>query len=393
MDKLTRWKGGLKGGNRRESDMTDSYFNSGYGIKALDNIHDQVDTLEWSIAANPGDHALDTLRKEQDTIFKSKALVEDSIHTDLFVTQVIGGGLYTQTETGDGVLSNFRQSLISTARSTNDIEIGNADSGLSIIYDEDSNFNFLRVVGDIEPGPTLLGDGNDIFTSTDWSVTFDVPEPDLMFYGLRLNFFTEGVPFRLKYLTPGGKVFLETTTDREWESSSVPEGVNITQLGDTFINYATPFHLPTGVQAQIQLQFKSPVDIRGLFIRDENDDFVPGPHDGKLFFARGRALIRNVEKSDFREIITATRDSLFCYENAARHDATPHSIHSENGAIIVNEDCEYIEWFNPLGTLSTKDKLCNYEWAIRDLASPGSIHSEDYCIILTQDNEYIEWLP
>lgn len=368
MPKINRWRAGLKSGNRRERDMTASSFNQEFLVTNKSTAVDNT-TGNWrlrnkeatSLTDNPD--ALGIERYEKDT-WKERADVSESLDTDDIEIIERGKGMrYTK-----GSNTSFRM-VRSSSRTEGNVIFGNPLSQ-SLLYAnappvwyKPLGFSF----SDRTPG------ASDTLTTT--SINIDVPTTNAGFYkDLKLKFNTPGVPFRFIVTNSLGTRLYESQSDYTWDTKRYK---NNTVSPVTHLVSLDAYYVETGDVLKFQWDFATPVEVVGIN--------TPGG-----FLPALEVEYSAVEKIPMGATGDISKGDLCEYQHAARDNATPHSMHNEDGCIILNDEGEYIEWFNELGTLSAHDRLCNYEWAMRH-ASPNSIHSEVGCIMLTQDDEYIEW--
>lgn len=363
--------------------MTDSSFNVDFQIHAEQTVTtattpDIDKQLSWEVGfkTDEGDESgkLYFARKEA-TAFIDKSSLGDSVITDEFITTRQGDGL-VHVEAGE----ENRLPMIRTGLSDSEsaIILSNINSSLDIMKKAGSPIRVIEPVGE----PIQLVEFPSQFTQvhTDWSVKVSNPRSSI-FISNALDIRTAGVPYRWSIVTPQGHILYETYTEYEWELiKKEPARADRLTIGNgerTIITYPDPFFMDVGVKHTARLQTATPVTLGGFTLPDATG--VPS------FFLASINTIQEFNLSEWNP-------NVCDYEFAARHDATPHSIHLENGCTILNEEGEYIYWHNELGVLSTEERMCNYEWAVREIASPNSIHLENNCIILNNDDEYIEWI-
>lgn len=134
MARLSRWRGGLLQGNRREADMTQGSFNMGYAVKTperIDGYDPKLDT-EWLVRMDPtryqGQGRLFTDRREVDTDWSEKATIGDSIHTDSYYLDQ-DYGKYHVTSDQHGTSIGLRR----LHRGDNGVGVGNYQGALGLI--------------------------------------------------------------------------------------------------------------------------------------------------------------------------------------------------------------------------------------------------------------------
>lgn len=334
MAKISRWKGGIKEGNRRESDMTDGSFNQKYDIKGMDMGLDDP-SIDWRISVNPTQHSLDTGRIESGNV-SNKVQVEDSVYTDNFVTNKRGGGLIYDDDF-------TRQQLLRTGvrGGEKNTVLSDPSASLDIMIGESKTLRFIETTGPIFRFNDLPVN-NYTYLADFWEIEFTVLETRV-YHANYLYIKTPGVPYRWSFTTPDGFVFYENISKYEW-SLITEYGQSATEVTKglpdlTEIQFLDPFFLEEGDIVRVRLETLTPVEMEGFL-----NTGVPGPHDGGLFLlnADGDGQDVVIIPIDFKDVISAS--SVYCYEWAARDNATPNSIHLSNMSLIVDEDCEYIEW-------------------------------------------------
>ncbi|WGH49926.1 hypothetical protein [Pseudoalteromonas phage vB_PtuP_Slicky01] len=134
MAKLTRWRGGLLRGNRREADMTQGSFNMGYSVKTPGRLegYDPKKDTEWLVRMDPSRHMgqgrLFTDRREVDDAWKEKATIGDSIHTDSYYLSQDYGKYYVTSDEFDTNIGLRR-----LHRGDNGVAVGNYQGQTGLI--------------------------------------------------------------------------------------------------------------------------------------------------------------------------------------------------------------------------------------------------------------------
>lgn len=286
MSKITRWKGGLKSANRREVDMTKGSFNTSYGIHTLDTLDDEGN---WQIAIDNNHHALETRRLEEG-IFVAKASTDNSIHTDNFIVDNKAGGL--KYEDNQGV----SHVLIRTSVREGDATVlSNPSAGLDILKSATHPIRVIEGIGEPyynEPG---VGVGTDEWVSDDWELPFFNASKTNFYHGIVMSMMAEKeIPFRLSYTSQDGHIWYENMTQYEWELKRNYKHTTSLWPERTRVDYPDVFLLEEGDPFKIRVQYTEPVRMQGLWLRDNQGNKLPGPHDGGLFLMQGNGILQDV---------------------------------------------------------------------------------------------------
>lgn len=273
--KLTRWKGGLKSGNRREVDITEGSFNKEFLIK---NEGPEVGRANWKVVVEDQSHALNTERLEQPGYASKLLCKDDFINSDNFVSEVLGGGVIYEANDVRRVLI---QSGVNNPGST---ILSNTASGLDILKD---GKQALRLVEPIisETWIELQAIDDIIYQTQEWNLSYEVPEA-LVYYGVKFYFLEAGIPIRLTFSTLQGYEWFTSVSEYDWERGQTGDLRSEAYPEASEFMFADPFFLDVGTMLNVRIQSTLPISLVGTNAKGEQGEDVVGPHNGKSFLAK-----------------------------------------------------------------------------------------------------------
>lgn len=284
MSKITRWKGGIKGGNRREVDMTRGSFNKEFN---MNNQSESVGDAIWRIMIDDEKHSFETSRLEQQQYDDKLICNNDYTNSYNFVSNVLGGGFIY--DNGD-VRKQLIQSGVNDVGST---VISNTSSGLDLLKDGKQAMRMIEPI-EGESWETIQSLNPDEFKTTSWTIDYPIPDP-LVYFGVRFFIKEQDVPVRLTLSTANGHVWYTSIPEYDWLRGYTGPITSNTAPVPTEWEFLDPFFLDADTIVKVTLEAKEPITLLGLFILDKDNNPIPGPDDGKVFNGQAEVKTANVD--------------------------------------------------------------------------------------------------
>lgn len=352
--KITRWRGGIKDGNRRERDMTDSSFNEEFVISQKGVTLDET-VGNWRVRHKEQTDLTDNadslgFERYENTDWSQRADVSESIDTDDIEIVQRGRGMFYSSGTDPTEVNTRFRMLRNSEREESGIIVGNP---LGTV-----NTHSATPPKCFKPQGFFWSDRTPGASDTTTLSEIDIMVPTTttaFFKDLAFTFNTAGVPYRAAIYNEEDILLFESQSEYSW---NLGVELNITQTGGlTVMEASDAFYIEEGELVRFMWQFKSPVEVVGI------DNFM-----GQGFFVPAlSALISLVDIDEY-----AFLDQLHESEYALASAHEDHSLHLKDCEILTDDEKEVILW------TSRRDgqDIGESEWAVVNLedTQPNTLH-------------------